>query len=81
MNSGLLWFDNDPKSDLQNKVNQAAEYYRKKYGKNPNLCFVHPSMLVQENLKTNQVALRAAPSMLPHHFWIGIEDLAPQPEH
>ena len=45
MNVGMLWFDNDPKSNLDAKIERAADYYRGKYGKVPTLCFVHPSML------------------------------------
>ena len=45
MNIGMLWFDNDPKVNLDTKIERAAIYYAKKYGKNPTLCFVHPSML------------------------------------
>ena len=45
MNIGMLWFDNDKKTDLSDKIKRAASYYKEKYGQNPNLCFVHPSML------------------------------------
>ncbi len=45
MNIGMLWFDNDSKSDIGVKIERAAHYYRSKYGKTPTLCFVHPSML------------------------------------
>ena len=45
MNLGMLWFDNDPKSTLEVKVQRAAAYYQHKYGKTPTLCFVHPTML------------------------------------
>lgn len=44
MKLGMLWFDNDPKTPLEVKVERAAAYYRHKYGKTPTLCFVHPSM-------------------------------------
>lgn len=44
MNVGMMWFDNDPKMVLTAKVARAASYYRDKYGKNPSLCFVHPSL-------------------------------------
>lgn len=73
MEIGMLWFDNDPKSELLSKVKKAAEYYRDKYGEEPNMCFVHPSML--ESTKINTESLKICPnsSMLPHHFWIGVQ--------
>jgi len=45
MNVGMLWFDNDSKTDLNGKIERAAVYYRTKYGRVATLCFVHPSML------------------------------------
>jgi hypothetical protein len=45
MNIGMLWFDNDVKTDLPSKIRRAATYYKEKYGQTPYLCFVHPSML------------------------------------
>jgi hypothetical protein len=44
MNTGMLWFDNDPKADFNTKINRATDYYLKKYGQRPDLCYVHPSM-------------------------------------
>ena len=45
MKIGMLWYDNDIKAGLAVKVERAANYYHKKYGIMPTLCFVHPSML------------------------------------
>ncbi|GAB4579146.1 MAG: hypothetical protein Fur0022_18840 [Anaerolineales bacterium] len=78
MNVGMLWFDNDKERDLNAKVVRAADYYRKKYGNVPNLCYVHPSMLPlkkeSENKKmmAGNVEVRPAVTVLPNHFWIGV---------
>lgn len=73
MDIGMLWFDNDPKSDLASKVTKAADYYRGKYGEEPNLCFVHPSMLPEKKTKAGAVAIRVNNTVLPHHLWIGVQ--------
>lgn len=72
MNIGMLWFDNDPKADLNAKVNRAAAYYRTKYGQAPNLCFVHPSMMQNAAAKPADIELRSSRSVMPNHFWLGI---------
>ena len=96
MNIGMLWFDNDPKVNLDTKIERAAIYYAKKYGKNPTLCFVHPSMLANtalantasknerpengsgnsssqmKNLSVYGIEVRSNRSVLPNHFWIGL---------
>ncbi len=87
MNTGMLWFDNDPKADLAIKIQRAADYYRQKYGETPDLCFVHPSMVGagpavpgqgQAALQAGKIEVRTNRSILPHHFWIGIHSVAVQ---
>ncbi|HBX68149.1 MAG TPA: hypothetical protein DEH25_01840 [Chloroflexi bacterium] len=88
MDIGMLWFDNDKQVDLRSKIERAAAYYRDKYGKAPNLCFVHPCMIpanpgesissaVSQSAEKSQiqeqgVEIRTSNTMLPNHFWIGI---------
>ena len=85
MDIGMLWFDNDRKSSIPKKVERAASYYQKKYGVNPNLCYVHPKT-VKENgekkktkkeiernpLKIGKILVLKNEKVLPDHFWIGI---------
>jgi hypothetical protein len=71
VNIGMLWVDNDPQSELKQKIERATAYYRKQYGKTPDLCFVHPSML-GEMMSTGKIEVRSSRSILPSHLWIGI---------
>ena len=79
MNIGMLWFDNDPKTGLDAKIERAASYYRNKYGKRPNVCFIHPTMASIEAsegtdsvIRKGELIVRTSPSVLPNHFWIGV---------
>jgi hypothetical protein len=86
MEIGMLWFDNDQKASIPSKVERAVQYYQKKYGKIPNLCYVHPKMVKgdkvrkkgskkttdQDSLKIGQVLVLKNEKILPDHFWIGI---------
>jgi hypothetical protein len=79
MNIGMLWFDNDTKTELPVKIERAAHYYSEKYGKKPNVCFVHPSMVKTEpaeattkTILRGEIEVRTTKSVLPNHFWIGI---------
>jgi hypothetical protein len=76
MNIGMLWFDNDAKSDLAAKLRRAATYYQSKYGQLPNLCFVHPSMVKPGTPADNGIELRTTRSVLPNHFWLGVSQPA-----
>ncbi|HLF27197.1 MAG TPA: hypothetical protein VJG32_12750 [Anaerolineae bacterium] len=42
MREGLLWFDDDPRRRIDEKVQQAAARYRQKFGVTPDVCYVNP---------------------------------------
>ena len=75
MNVGMLWFDGDKKRDLTARIEGAAEFYRRKYGGPPNVCFVNPRA-ADEGLPGNigGLQVRASRAVLPDHFWIGVEE-------
>ena len=79
MNTGMLWFDNDPKTTLAFKIEQAVAYYYKKYGRKPNLCLINPGALPAnaegaEKPGTEKVTVRPYRPVLPGHLWIGVEE-------
>lgn len=80
MNFGMLWYDNNPKRNLGEKIERAATYYEKKFGRAPNECVVNPAMLV--NGKENPQALKvtSSPTILPNHLWIGYDTRVKQAE-
>ena len=85
MEIGMLWFDNDRKASIPSKVEKAARYYQKKYGVNPDLCYVHPKTVkgespgngrsrktnVQEPYRIGKILVLKDEKVLPDHFWIG----------
>ena len=82
MEIGLLWYDGDPKRPLEDKIGQAAERYREKYGRWPNTCYVHPRAVHERGADELSLAYRSrrpkamirvlsAPNILLHHFWVG----------
>lgn len=77
MNIGMLWYDDDGKSQLDEKVARAAEFYRTKYGMQPTECYVNPSMLADNQPSvTAGVRLRAIRTVIKNHFWLGMGESA-----
>ena len=76
MKTGMLWYDNDPKTNLEVKVTRAASYYQHKYGLHPDLCYVHPSMLAEKVQRAAGIEIRATSQVLPNHLWIGVNEPA-----
>lgn len=76
MHTGMLWFDNDPATTLSVKIQKAMDYYSKKFGRIPDLCLVHPSMMDkdQRQLELGKLIIRSYRPVTPGHLWIGIED-------
>ena len=73
MHTGMLWFD-DSSATLTSKIQKAADYYRKKYGRLPDLCLVHPNMLKDVKVEEEKITVRPYRPVLPGHIWIGVED-------
>lgn len=74
MNRGMLWFDNDPKTNLSIKIKKAADYYLRKYGTAPNLCLVNPSTLIDKMSEEGRIAVRTYRPVLPGYLWIGLAE-------
>ncbi len=60
MQTGLLWYDDDPQRPLEAKISLAAERYRDKYGRLPDTCYVHPQAVANHPAGSLQVTCRSA---------------------
>lgn len=70
MNTGLMWLDTDRKRSLEDKVKRAADHYREKYGRFPELCLVNSGLLTEDR-KVGRVLVQPSKTVLPGHFWLG----------
>jgi hypothetical protein len=74
MKIGMLWFDNNPRMDIHQKIAKARAYYQEKYERVANMVFVHPSMVpTQDDITTPEYVVRPNRSIMPNHFWIGVD--------
>lgn len=77
MRIGMLWFDDSNQRDLAAKVDRAANHYHAKYGMRPNICYVHPSMLIERAFAPIAgLEVRPSNTVLPGHLWLGREEAA-----
>ena len=72
MNVGMLWLDADKGRSFEEKVQRAADYYREKYGRQPELCLVNTKMLGDEK-EVGKIEVKPIKTVLPHHFWLGMK--------
>lgn len=72
MNVGMLWLDDDKKRPLTEKVQRAADYYREKYGRFPELCLVNSQALSNER-QVGKIKVQPARTVLRDHFWLGMQ--------
>jgi hypothetical protein len=72
MNIGMLWRDDDNGSTLEQKVQRAADYYRKKYGTAPDTCLVNIAMVPAET-RVGRIRVQPTRAVLPNHFWVGVQ--------
>ena len=74
MKEGLLWFDNDPRRGLADKVSQAATRYVVRFGCHPTICYVNEAELNGEGGEVRGIRLQPVSNVLRHHFWVGVEN-------
>lgn len=75
MDVGMLWLDDDAKRPFEEKIKRAAEYYKGKYGRKPNLCLV-PQNSVEASTKIGKINIIPDQSISPHHFLIGLRTVS-----
>ncbi len=74
MKEGLLWFDNNPKRKLADKVNRAAIRYEEKFSRRPTICYLNTADLDDKTDEVEGIRLRSVPNVLRNHLWIGVEN-------
>ncbi len=75
MNIGLLWFDDDPKHSLADKVRAASAHYQRRFGQTPTMCYVHPGALGKSDRQVVAgVEVAAGRAVLPNHLWLGVTE-------
>ena len=73
MRVGMLWLDARQEGSLESRVEQAASYYREKYGQQPDLCYVNPSTEGgQVPSFVGRLRIRTDVAVQPAHFWLGV---------
>lgn len=73
MKTGLLWFDDNPKVPLTTKIENAARRYKEKFGRFPDVCYVHPKTLAGATTMPTKVKVIELTNIPPNHFWIGVK--------
>lgn len=74
MIKGMLWFNNDPKLSIKERLLIAVQYYKEKYQEIPNTCHINYNEDIKES-SINDIRLIKDIYILPNHFWIGINDI------
>lgn len=74
MIAGMLWLCADLKRPLTDNIEQAAEYYKEKYGVNPTHCEINQKNVDRSLLEYTKRKVVVSKSVLPGHLWIGVDN-------
>ena len=69
---GMLWFDDSPHRPLSTKIARAAAYYKKKYGRLPNICYVRSKAGIPSQALDGRIRVVPLKDILPDHLWLGV---------
>lgn len=74
MNTGMLWLQVDMRKPIKERIAEAVDYYRAKYGQ-PDIVFANPKILAGHEVIVEGVEVK--PMRIPLGLlWIGVEDAA-----
>lgn len=70
MNKGMLWYDNNTKLNIENRVLEAVEFFMDKYGYKPHCAFVNPTMAEKPIKIKNNIKIVPNEKILKNHIWL-----------
>ena len=72
MKLGLLWFDDDAKRKVVEKLDEAAERYAERFGVRPTLAHLNPAQA--EGLAHRRLRLCGDPGLRRNYFLVGVDE-------
>jgi hypothetical protein len=66
------WYDNDPKKSLAQKIAAAAEWHRRKFNRQPVVCYANPLNLAGAPDRVQGLAVVPQKNVLLHHYMVGV---------
>ena len=67
---GMLWLSLDTKKSLIDRINEALEYFRTKYGEVPGIVYVNPKTLGNNNIKITGIRIVSDHRTLENNFYV-----------
>jgi len=72
MKTGLLWHDSNDDKSMSQKITEAMEQYKRKFGTLPNTVFINP--YDNKDVTFNGVEVQVKDSVQRNHVWVGVID-------
>lgn len=66
----LMWYDDNPKVPVGNKIEAAIDAYISRFKMTPNLVLVNEAEVVQHH----DVQVRGVSHIRRNNFWVGLDD-------
>ena len=70
MQEGMLWYDSNLKSTVEDRLNQAIDYFITKNGRPPLQCYVNPGLIESPITLSNTIKVVPNERILKNHFWL-----------
>lgn len=72
MVTGMIWFDNDPQKNINEKIHAAIRYYQNKFGNQPTICSLNPKLEELLVKPVTDIEVFYNPNLSPDHIWLGV---------
>lgn len=74
MKEGMLWYDSNRKSAVEDRLNQAIDYFISKNGHPPLRCYVNPAMIEEPITLRDTIKIVPNERIIKNHFWLEYQE-------
>jgi hypothetical protein len=72
MTTGMIWFDNDPQKNINEKIRNAIKYYQNKFGSQPTICYINPKLQEKFLESEQEIEISFNNNLSPDYIWVGL---------
>lgn len=68
----MIWFDNDPQKNINEKIRMAMKFYQNKFGSQPTICYLNPKQQEKFLVTEQDIEINYNVNLSPDYIWVGI---------
>ena len=73
MTTGMLYCDDEMGTANRESIRKAIQYFRDRFGEEPNICYLNPELVVEKQKEPSTVEYLFTGILEPNQIWLGVK--------